>query len=303
MTERTLGHAAASAGTVYDRGYRPYDGPRGGRRSAIAALYWATVRRALGFRRPWRQKFLPWLLLGIVTVPAAVNVGIAYITRDTPLRTIEIVTYRQYVGVSSSLLLFVALVAPDVLCPDRRQRVLSLIFARPLSGSDYVLSKLAAISSLLFAFSVLPQVVLYVGQMLVNKDGALNYLTHHGGVLWQVPVAVALLALYYASLGLALSSLTGRRIVAGASILGVLLVSSSVAGILRAGTGVSPATEVLNLLGLPIFVRDLVFLGHLDPRFRLSTLAGGETLAVLAYLAVVGLSVGTLLWRYRWVEA
>jgi ABC-2 type transport system permease protein len=295
--------ASVRAGTVYDRGYRPYDGPRGGRRAAVAALYWATVRRALGFRRPWRQKVVPWLLLGIVTVPAAINVGIAYLTRNTPLRTIEIITYREYVGVSSALLLFVALTAPDVLCPDRRQRFLSLIFARPLSGTDYALAKLAAIGSLLFAFSFLPQVVLFVGQMLVDNDGALHYLRANADVLWKVPVAVALLALYYASFGLALSSLTGRRIVAGASILGVLLVSSTVAAILRSGAGTRPATDAVNLLALPIYVRDLVFLGHLDADFRLSQLDGGGLLALAAYLLVLGVSVATLLWRYRWTEA
>ncbi len=292
-----------AVGTVYDRGYRPYDGPRGGRRAAVGALYRATLRRALGFRRPWRQKFLPWLLLGIVTVPAAVNVGIAYVTRDTPVRAIEIVSYRRYVGVSSSLLLFVALVAPDVLCPDRRQRVLSLIFARPLSGTDYALAKLGAIGTLLVAFSLLPQMVLYIGNMLVDKGGALNYLSGHADVVWKVPVAVALLALYYASLGLAISSLTSRRVVAGAGILAVLLISSSVAGILGASEGTSPAFAAVNLLAVPLFVRDLVFLGHLAPFFRLARYDGGEVLAVVVYLLVVGVSIATLLWRYRWAEA
>ncbi len=292
-----------AAGTVYDRGYRPYDGPLGGRRAAVAALYRATLRRALGFRRPWRQKFLPWLLLGIVTIPAAVNVGVAYVTRDTPIRDFEIINYRVYVGVSSSLLLFVALVAPDVLCPDRRQRVLSLIFARPLSGADYVLAKLAAIGSLLVAFSLLPQIVLYVGNMLVDQDGALNYLTGHADVLWKVPVAVVLLALYYASLGLALSSLTTRRVVAGASILGLLLISSAVAGILGASGGASPATAAVNLLAIPLYVRDIVFLGHIHTVFRLSEFGGGEALAVGVYAGVVAASITVLLWRYRWSEA
>ena len=294
--------APIGAGAVYDRGYRPYEGPRGGRQASVAALYRATLRRALGFRRPWRQKVLPWLLLAIVTIPAAVNVGIAYVTRDTPLNAISIITYREYVGVSSALLLFVAYTAPDVLCPDRRQRVLPLIFARPLSGTDYALAKLAAIFTLLFAFSLLPQVGLFMGQMLVSRDGALDYLLDNSGVLWRVPLAVALLSLYYAALGLALSSLTGRRIVAGASFLGLLLVSSAMAGILRAGEGTSPATEALNLLALPLHLRDLVFLGHLHPDARLSLLDGGGALAVVAYLVVVGTSLAVLLWRYRWAE-
>jgi ABC-2 type transport system permease protein len=290
-------------GAVYDRGYRPYDGPRGGRRASVAALYRATLRRALGFRRPWRQKVLPWLLLAIVTVPAAVNVGIAYVTRDTPLNNVSIITYRQYVGVSSALLFFVAWTAPDVLCPDRRNRVLPLIFARPLTGTDYALAKLAAIGTVLFAFSTLPQAGLFIGQMLVSRDGSLDYLVDNAAVLWQVPVAVALLSLYYAAIGLALSSLTGRRVVAAASFLGLLLVSSAVAGTLRVGRGTSPATDALNLLALPIHARDLVFLGRLDPDTRLSTLAGGELLVVAAYLTVVAVALTVLLWRYRWAEA
>lgn len=295
------GPGGAAAGAVYDRGYRPYEGPRGGRGAAAGAVYLTTLRRALGLRRSWRQKFLPWALLAIVTVPAAVNVGIAYVTRDTPARTIEIITFRGYVGVSSSLLLFVALVAPDVLCPDRRNRFLSLIFARPLSGTDYALAKLAAIGSILFAFSFVPQLVLFVGQMLVSKGGPLDYFGDNAEVLWQVPVAVTLLALYYASFGLAVASLTSRRIVAGASILGILLVSSSVAGILRGGDS-SPAFEVVNLLGLPLYVRDIVFLNHLSREFALSQYGTGEVLAVIAYIVVVVASLATLLWRYRWAD-
>ena len=66
-------------GAVYDRGYRPYDGPRGLRGAATFALYKASIRRALGIRRSWRQKFAPFVLLGIVTIPAIVNVGVGYV--------------------------------------------------------------------------------------------------------------------------------------------------------------------------------------------------------------------------------
>ncbi|MGD9791905.1 MAG: hypothetical protein AB7V43_00350, partial [Acidimicrobiia bacterium] len=200
---------SSGAGAVYDRGYRPYDGPRGRRGAATVALYKASIRRALGLRRTWRQKFAPFVLLAVVTIPAIINVGVGYVTRDRLTDRIEIITYRNYVGVSSALLLFVALVAPDVICPDRRQRVLPLMFARPLTGVDYVVAKAGAITSILFAFSYLPQVVLYVGNMLVSNS-ALDYLTGHLDVLWQVPVAAFLLAIYYAVIGVAIASLTER---------------------------------------------------------------------------------------------
>ena len=174
-----------------------------------------SIRRALGLRRSWRQKVLPWSLLGIVTIPAVINVGVKYITRNTPAADVEIITYRDYVGVSTTLLLFVAITAPDMICPDRRKRVLPLIFARPLTGNDYVLAKVGALTAILFGFGFLPQVVLFVGHMLVVEEGALDYLKDNVDVLWQVPVAVALFSLYWATLALALVGHDHARIVGG----------------------------------------------------------------------------------------
>jgi ABC-2 type transport system permease protein len=288
-------------GAVYDRGYRPYTGPRGGRREATWALWRLSVRRALGLRRSWRQKVFPWALLAITTIPAVINVGIGYAIRNDPLEIpdFEFITYREYVGVSTALLLFVALTAPDIMCPDRQQRVLPLLFSRPLTGSDYVAAKVGAIAFIVFGFGFLPQVVLFVGQMLVS-DGALRYFTDNAEVLWQVPVAVAILAVYYAAIAVALASLTDRRIVGGVAILGVALITSAVAAIIieAAGEGGTPLA-VVNVLALPLDVRDLVFLGHLSDDSGLSGVSGGGVLAVLAYLLVLGSSIAVLQRRYR----
>jgi ABC-2 type transport system permease protein len=292
-------------GAVYDRGYRPYEGTRGRRGAATYALYKASIRRALGIRRSWRQKVAPFVLLGVVTIPAIVNVGIGYVTRDRFIsERIEIITYRDYVGVSSALLLFVAIVAPDVMCPDRRQHVLPLMFARPLTGIDYVVAKVGAIASILFMFSFLPQVVLFVGNMLVS-DSALDYLTGHLDTLWKVPLSVFLLALYYAVIGLAISSLTDRRIVAGASVIGLFLLTSITAGVLvgpdyewKGGS----AAALINVLALPLDLRDLVFLGHIDPEAPLNGVENGGLLAVATYIGILLTGAAILLHRYRWVE-
>ncbi len=300
----TAGGGGGAGGAVYDRGYRPYEGARGRRAAATAALFRASVRRALGLRRSWRQKVAPFTLLAVVTLPAVVNIGIGYVTRDNPVTDrIEIITYREYVGVSSALLLFVAVVAPDVVCPDRRQRVLPLMFSRPLTGFDYVLAKVGAIAAIVFAFSFLPQVLLFVGNMLVS-DSALDYLTGHLDVLWKVPLAVAVLAVHYAVISVAISSLTDRRIVAGASLIGLFLVTSIAAGVLvgdpRPGEG-SPAA-LINVLALPLHLRDVVFLGELDRYSSLSGVAYGGWLALAAFVAVVAVGLGVLWRRYRWTE-
>ena len=297
---------AATSGAVYDRGYRPYDGPRGQRGAATFALYKASIRRALGIRRSWRQKLAPFVLLGIVTIPAIVNVGVGYITRNESLLRdrIEIITYREYVGVSAALLVFVALTAPDVICPDRRQRVLPVMFARPLTGIDYVVAKVGAITTIVFAFSFLPQVLLFVGNMLVS-DSALDYFSGHLDVLWKVPAAAFLLAVYYALVGTAIASLTDRRIVAGAAMIGLFLITSIASGILLGEDytwqGGSLAALV-NVLGLPLLLRDLVFLGQIHPRAALNGVDNGGLLAVAAYALVLLTAAAVMLRRYRWVE-
>jgi hypothetical protein len=76
-----------------------------------------------------------------------------------------------------------------------------------------------------------------------------------------------------------------------------------VAGTLGEAGNASPAFDVINLIRLPLYIRDLIFLGHLDGRFfRLARYGGGAVLAIYGYLFVVGVSIATLLWRYRWAE-
>ena len=298
------------AGAVYDRGYRPYEGERGGRGAARAALVRVSIRRALGLRRSWRQKVLPWSLLGIASIPAVVNVGVKYITRNTPASNFDLITFREYVGVSTTLLLFVAITAPDMVCPDRRNRVLPLIFARPLTGNDYVLAKVGALTAILFGFSFLPQVVLFVGQMFVVQEGALDFVRENSEVLWQVPVAVALFSLYWAALAVAISATTARRVVGGVALLATVLVSGAVASILVSAGGADPERifedgslwGLLSAIDIPLRMSDLVFLGHVDP----VSLVGGAEWAgigvVLVYVAVVAGSLGYLVFRYRRVQ-
>jgi ABC-2 type transport system permease protein len=319
-----LGTTAALGGAVYDRGYRPYDGARGGRNAARWALWRLSVRRALGIRRSWRQKVLPWTLLGLATIPAIVSVGIRWATRQADfsedVRIADFLTFYDYVDVSTLLFLFVAVAAPDVVCPDRHDRVLPLVFSRQLTGVDYVIAKVGAIAAILFGFSFIPQVVLFVGEMVVSgsaapwmrtSNGALDYLGDNAEYLWKVPIAVALLAIYYAVISVAVASLTDRRIVGAIAFLGLVFITAAVAGVF-VGTnedGQSIAA-LISVLEPPRALRDLIFLGHMadgfeggvDSQSPLSGIDGAGLLSVLVYLLTVGAGVWVLLWRYREVE-
>jgi hypothetical protein len=144
----------------------------------------------------------------------------------------------------------------------------------------------------------------------VSKDGALSYARDNAEVLWQVPIAVGLLSLFYASVGVAVASFTSRRIIAGASIIGLFLVTSIVAAAMLSGgytsngvyVGQPSAAALLDLLSLPLVLRDLVFLGHIDTSHPMSRLANGGAMATGVYAFVVVAALLALVVRYDEVE-
>ena len=177
------------------------------------------------------------------------------------------------------------------------------MFARPLTGVDYVVAKVGAIATILFAFSFLPQVVLFVGNMLVS-DSALDYFNGHLDVLWKVPVAVVLLAVYYAVIGVAIASLTDRRIVAGAAIIGLFLVTSIASGIIvgeeRTATARSPRCSTCCACRCTCATSCSSATSTRRRRSAASPTAGCWPSAI--YVVVLAAGIGVLLWRYRWVE-
>jgi hypothetical protein len=60
---------------------------------------------------------------------------------------------------------------------------------------------------------------------------------------------------------------------------------------------------LINLLALPLYLRDIVFTGHLDETSPLGGVSGGGLLAGLLYLVVVLAAMGLLLLRYREPDA
>ena len=59
----------------------------------------------------------------------------------------------------------------------------------------------------------------------------------------------------------------------------------------------------LNLLALPLYLRDLIFLGHLDPESPLSGVSSGGLLAIAVYLLVLTAAFTILFVRYREPDA
>src|SRR3546814_19741685 len=108
--------------------------------------------------------------------------------------------------------------------------------------------------------------------MLVSADGALRYLRDNAEILWQVPVAVALLSFFYAVVGVAVASLTSRRIIAGATIVGLFLLSSIVSAILvgpdnAEATSICPPAPTITEEGETIAMPQTRLSTHTPPHY------------------------------------
>jgi hypothetical protein len=98
--------------------------------------------------------------------------------------------------------------------------------------------------------------------------------------------------------------LTSRRIVAGAVFVGLLLFTTTVSSILVGQHEYNDgnAGGLVDIAALPIHLRDLVFLGHVDPEGPLGGVAGAGGLAVVGYLVVLAVALTVLFARYREAE-
>ncbi len=297
-----MSEGGAPAGAIYDRGYRHYQGVREGRSRMVKALVLAGVRRTLGLRRSWKAKVVPWGLLLIALAPVVTFVGIRVAAGDA---VDELIGYAQYLRiVSLVLLLFAATAGPELLCPDRQSNVLALYFTRPLSRSDYLLAKGAALLLVMGLIAVVPLVVLLAGNVL-TADAAMTYMGDHLADLPRILLAGGVLTIYYSVISLAIASLTERRSIAVAVQLGVFLASGTVAGIVFFAAHFSGRrwVSLLALQQLPDRFVDWVF-GEPFQRGSMAAEAGFTGPAYLVALAVVSaLAFCLLAWRVSRLRA
>ena len=289
---------------IIDRGYQHYDGVRLGPGNGFWVMLRAGMERGMGIRRPFRTKILPWLL--VLTAIAAVLISVGS-HEANPAGAAAPPTYPQFLGSRAFgllLALFAALVAPDLLCPDRRERVLTLYFAAPITRPHYALARLASLCGLLLGLTLVPPLLLFVSNALFS-DSAVGYVQDHLPDLGHLVSAGLLMALFYGAIGCVVAGFSDRRAVATGSIIGVLLVTGFAGTVI--GEGLTFAGHqwfvLLDLQELPArVVRWLFGLPPIADSQALTpgTLADWTYLMALAVITIV--SVATLLWRYQRTE-
>ncbi|WP_432495905.1 hypothetical protein [Kineococcus auxinigenes] len=218
------GGAGAPRAVLHDVRYSRFTGALRPRRSAVGALVAAGVRRPLGLRRSAGAKVWPFLLLAVAYMPALAVVAVPLLVPQVGVQPTELIGYPQLLATNSVVVLaFVATAVPAVLTRDRRDRVLSLYFATALSRAEYVLGMALSAVALLLLIVLGPALVLFVGSIATADDPG-RWFADSAGDLPRILLASLVVVLPNAALGLAVASLTSRRVVAVGGYLAVVLV-------------------------------------------------------------------------------
>ena len=221
-------------GSIYDLGYRRYEGVRLGREQTVLALYIHSLRACFGFGRRAQSKIIPIGLASLVFIPAAIQLGIAAILTEK----FEVYTAVGYFTYTQSILgLFAAAVAPEMIGRDQRNHTLSLYFSRALTRTDYAAAKIAAFVTAMLCLTLLPQVLLFVGGGMARND-LLDYFRDE---YTQVPAIVTsslMVSVVITLVALPIAAQTSRRAYATGTILGVFVITSILGGVLsEVGSG------------------------------------------------------------------
>ena len=293
-------------GEIYDLGYQRYDGPREGRWRPRKALWVNGVRTALGVGRGPIAWLLPGFLFLATIGPALLFVIIASIGAEAVLPGHA--DYYEIVLVI--LMIFSAVIAPDLLCPDRRDGVISLYLVRPLTPTDYVAARWLAFFTITLTFLYGGQFVLFIGLVLGAAD-PVDYAQAHWLDVLRFLAGGLVIAIFTTTIPLAIAAFTSRRALAAALTIGLYLVSSAMAGALtdchegprRPGARCEPITgdaakwfAMSGIVFAPVYLNNEIFQKQSDDStFQL--IADLPMPIPYAWYGLLTVGPGLLLWR------
>jgi ABC-2 type transport system permease protein len=283
-----------------DTRYARYEGVRRAPWLAIVSLARWSAFGALGARKSWRAKFLPVTLTLIALLPAFAVLAIrAIVGQRFQTRFPELIPYRQYLTeIGLDVTIFAAILCPELLCPDRRDNVLSLYLSTAVGRFTYVLGKVIAAVVPLLALTLLPVLLLFIGNTFF-ADSAVGYLGDHWHDIGRIFASGLLLGFYVSLVGLAVASFTSRRAFALGGYAALMLIPTWVGGALVFGAELDRHLQLIMLGRLPIAAARSLYGG--DEGEPATALAGWWWWAACG--VVMAISSACLWWRYRRADA
>ena len=290
-----------SEGAIFDLDYRRYEGARTSRSSIRWTMVRDGVRKVLGLRRRARRKILPWGLIIIAVLPAIAIVGFQVLTQglgaDELLEDL-LPGHADYFGLTFQLtFLFIAIAAPELLVPDRVSNVLTVYASRPLTVADYLVARVGALLLVVLTFTLIPQVVLYLGGAVLSGD-IVGHLTGNLDLLWKIPLSALTVFATQAGIAFMISTFARRRGAAAGIYIAFAIISSGVAfGLAEA---VNRWFAVIDLQAHAITLISEIFSGSgFDEGTVLSENNISPWVSVFVVLGIALLAGGLLYRRYR----
>jgi ABC-2 type transport system permease protein len=292
-------------GTVFDIGYQRYTGAREGRRRSRLAVFKDGVRAALGFGRGPRAKVLPWFFIAVLSAIAlvlAMVVGAAErIAGPNAVQQMNLPTHGDYYGIASIIVyVFAAVVAPELLCRDKREGVIHLYLVRPLTGTDYIVSRWLAFLAVMLAAIWLPQFILFLG-FSMDDPAPLVYLQQHWLDVPKFLLSGLAMGAYITSLALLTASFTSRSAYAAVFLVGLFAISTPfTVGLAEDLEGAAGQwVSMFNLTNIPVHVNDVIFGEASEITEEAPARALGSRVLVSWYFAWTVVPAAILWWRYR----
>jgi ABC-2 type transport system permease protein len=292
-------------GTVFDIGYQRYTGRREGRGRGRRAIFKDGVRTALGLGRGGRAKILPWFfifVLSAIGLVMALVIGAALkFAGPTAPERLNLPSHSDYYGIAAIIMfVFAAVVGPELLCPDRRQGTINLYLVRPLTGTDYIVSRWAAFLTVMVAAAWLPQFILFLG-LSMGDPKPIEYLGKHWLDIPRFLLAGVAIGTYATTLALLTASFTTRRAYASVFLVGLFVVSSPFTiGLAQEIAGpVGQWISMFNLSGIPVHVNDIIFGEPSEFTKDAPARKLGSTMLVAWYFVWTLVPAGILWARYR----
>ena len=272
---------------IADRRFQHYEGRRLGVSFSFWSLVLHSVLWALGLKRSARYKIVPIIVIAIAYLPSLILIVVATVA---PPGT-QLPGYADfYQFITAAIFIFIALTAPELICPDRRHGTLRMYMTSNLDPVTYVFAKLVAGWAVLAIVTTGPVLIEFAGYSLFGHGA--NGVVESLKTLGEVVAGGLMLAVFFGSVALAISSLTDRNAFASAGIILGFILTGSALGILQGPLKAPDWVALLNVNQLPF---QLVFRIYQAPSSI--NLPTWEMAAAVAAWVVA--AIGVLLVRYQ----
>jgi hypothetical protein len=292
----------SAEGIIYDLRYTPHEGPRLGRSGAIRAMIVDGTRRVLGLRRKHLTKVLPWALIAAAIVPAMFFVALTFFAVGFRVEDMgPFASPGQYFQVIGTLaMLFVGLMTPTLLIPDRQYGVLSIYASRPVRGADYLLARTVTIVVLTTLYMLIPQTILYIGVSSLNVGGIWAGLTTNGEQIPEVLGTTLAFVVGWVAPAIVVSLYVGRVAIATGVYVVTMIMSAALSDAIPIVSEqiLYKVLAPLSLFFNPFAVRDWLF-EDFEGTTPLPRVGHPEWAGAIAILAIALVAAALAVRQYR----